>query len=65
MVDVPHGKGHVVLFANNPMWRNETMGSFFLIFNAVMNYDHLDAGRSAGTQGASSTAAAGEEEEED
>jgi hypothetical protein len=45
VVDVPHGKGHVVLFANNPMWRNETMGSFFLIFNAVMNYDHLDAGR--------------------
>jgi hypothetical protein len=65
VVDVPHGKGHVVLFANNPMWRNETMGSFFLVFNAVMNYDHLDAGRSASPQGASSTAAAGEEEEED
>ena len=47
VVDVPHGKGHVVLFANNPMWRNETMGSFFLVFNAIMNYDHLDAGRTA------------------
>jgi len=22
-------KGHVVLFANNPMWRNETMGKLF------------------------------------
>ena len=65
VVDVPHGKGHVVLFANNPMWRNETMGSFFLVFNAVMNYDHLDAGRAAAAQGTSSTAAAGEEEEED
>jgi zinc carboxypeptidase len=44
VVDVPHGKGHVVLFANNPMWRGETMGSFFLVFNAIMNYDHLGAG---------------------
>jgi len=65
VVDVPHGKGHVVLFANNPMWRNETMGSFFLVFNAIMNYDHLDAGRSAAPQGGKATEAAGEEEEQD
>lgn len=45
VVDVPLGKGHIVLFANNPMWRQETQGSFFLVFNAVMNFDHLDAGR--------------------
>jgi len=44
VVDVPHGQGHVVLFANNPMWRGETNGSFFLVFNAMMNYDHLNAG---------------------
>jgi hypothetical protein len=44
VVDVPHGKGHVLLFANNPMWRDETMGSFFLVFNAMLNYDHLGAG---------------------
>ena len=44
VVDVPHGKGHVVLFANNPMWRGETMGSYFLVFNAILNFDHLDAG---------------------
>jgi hypothetical protein len=64
VVDVPHGKGHVVLFANNPMWRNETMGSYFLVFNAILNYDHLSAGRVAGGQGTSSTVAAGGEEEE-
>jgi Zinc carboxypeptidase len=64
VVDVPHGKGHVILFANNPMWRNETMGSFFLVFNAVMNYDHLDAGRSAGAPATSGTSASGEGEEE-
>lgn len=65
VVDVPHGKGHVVLFANNPMWRNETMGSFFLVFNAVMNYDHLDAGRPANTQVTSPASASGAEQEEE
>src|SRR5262249_5133788 len=64
VVDVPHGKGHVVLFANNPMWRNETMGSFFLVFNAIMNFYHLDAGRGAMTGTRVTTAAGGEEEEE-
>jgi hypothetical protein len=44
VVDVPRGKGHVLLFANNPMWRNETQGSYFLLFNAMLNYDHLSAG---------------------
>jgi hypothetical protein len=26
------------------MWRGETMGSYFLVFNAMLNFDHLDAG---------------------
>jgi hypothetical protein len=67
VVDVPHGKGHVVLFANNPMWRNETMGSFFLVFNAVLNYDHLNAGRAAAsTPGTAATGAAtGEDDDEE
>ncbi|MFN7926702.1 MAG: M14 family zinc carboxypeptidase [Blastocatellia bacterium] len=47
VVDVPVGKGHVVMFANNPMWRHETHGSFALLFNAALNFDHLGAGRSA------------------
>jgi hypothetical protein len=29
------------------MWRGETMGSYFLIFNAMLNFDHLDAGTAA------------------
>ena len=45
IVDVPVGRGHVVLFANNPMWRHQTQGSFFLLFNAALNYDHLSIGR--------------------
>ena len=47
IIDVPLGRGHVVLFANNPMWRQETQGSFMLLLNAALNYDHLDAGRKA------------------
>ncbi|MGA9059379.1 MAG: M14 family zinc carboxypeptidase [Terriglobia bacterium] len=47
VVDVPHGQGHILLFATNPMWRNENSGSFFLLFNAMLNYRHLDVGRTA------------------
>ena len=45
VVDVPMGKGHVVLFANNPIWRGETIGSYFMVFNTFLNFDSLDAGR--------------------
>lgn len=45
IVDVPSGQGHVLLFSNNPMWRGQTRGSYFLVFNAIMNFDNLNAGR--------------------
>ena len=45
VVDVPMEKGHVVLFGNNPVYRGETIGSYFLVFNAIMNFDNLNAGR--------------------
>ncbi len=45
VVDVPVEKGHVVLFSNNPVWRGETLGSYALVFNAILNFDSLDAGR--------------------
>lgn len=45
VVDAPVGKGHVVFFAINPMWRQQTIGSFGLLFNAALNYRNLDAGR--------------------
>ena len=45
VIDAPYGAGHVVLFSNNPFWRAETKGSYFLVFNAIMNFDSLGAGR--------------------
>ncbi len=47
VVDAPVGKGHVVFFAINPVWRQSTTGSYFLLFNAILNYRNLDAGRPA------------------
>ncbi|HKN68582.1 MAG TPA: M14 family zinc carboxypeptidase [Gemmatimonadaceae bacterium] len=45
VVDAPLEKGHVVLFANNPIYRGETIGSYFLVFNTILNFDNLNAGR--------------------
>ena len=45
VVDVPREKGHVVLFGNNPMYRGETNGAYFLVFNTLLNWDNLNAGR--------------------
>jgi hypothetical protein len=44
-IDSPVGKGHVVMFANRPYWRWQTQGNFFLGFNAILNWNDLDAGR--------------------
>ena len=44
-IDSPIGKGHVVMFANRPYWRWQTQGTFFLGFNAILNWNDLDAGR--------------------
>ena len=45
VIDCPVGQGHVLLFAINPMWRWQTHGSHALVFNAVMHWDQLGAGR--------------------
>jgi hypothetical protein len=47
VVDAPVGKGHVVLFSINPVYRGETRGTYSLVLNAILNFDSLDAGRPA------------------
>jgi hypothetical protein len=47
-VDVPggfSGKGRVVLFANNPIYRWQNHGEFNMVFNALLNWN--DLGRAA------------------
>jgi hypothetical protein len=36
VIDVPRGKGHVILMSTNPMWRMNTSGLYALVMNAVM-----------------------------
>ena len=43
VVDAHLGTGNVLLFANNPVYRGETIGTYALVFNAILNYDHLRA----------------------
>jgi hypothetical protein len=39
------------------MWRHQTQGEFFLLFNAALNFDNLGVGRSEPRgQGAQSSA---------
>jgi hypothetical protein len=44
-IDAPLGRGHIVMFALRPFWRWQTQGTFFLAFNAILNWNHLDAGK--------------------
>ena len=41
VVDAPLGKGHILLFAINPIWRGSTIGSHPLVWNAILGYDRL------------------------
>jgi Zinc carboxypeptidase len=50
-IDAPMGKGHVVMFALRPFWRWQTQGTYFLGFNAILNWDHLDAGKAEEPRG--------------
>jgi hypothetical protein len=45
VVDAPVGKGHVVLFSINPVYRGETRGTYAMVLNAIVNFDSLNAGR--------------------
>jgi len=41
VVDAHLGNGNVLLFANNPIYRGETIGTYGLVFNAILNHDRL------------------------
>ena len=39
LVEARHGKGRVLLFAINPLYRASTLGSYPLVTNAILNFD--------------------------
>jgi hypothetical protein len=45
VVNAHLGSGNVLLFANNPVYRGETIGSYDLVFNAILNFDHPQSAR--------------------
>lgn len=44
IIDVPVGKGHIVMFTFNPFWRDLSHGCYMFVFNAILNYNDLDVG---------------------
>ncbi len=48
VVDAHLGQGNVLLFGNNPIYRGETIGTYALVFNAILNHDHLAHPATAG-----------------
>ena len=41
VVDVPVGKGRVVLFAGNPCYRWQNLGEFNMLFNALVHFNDM------------------------
>ncbi len=41
VVEVPLGKGHLLLFAINPIWRGSTIGSHPLVWNAILEHQNV------------------------
>jgi hypothetical protein len=47
-VDIPSassGKGRVILFANNPIYRWQNHGEFNMVFNSLLNWNHVPPAR--------------------
>lgn len=44
IVVTPEGKGEVVMFATNPVWRWQNLGEYRMMFNTLMNYKSLQPG---------------------
>jgi hypothetical protein len=41
VVNAHIGQGSVLLFGSNPVYRGETVGTYALVFNAILNFQHL------------------------
>jgi hypothetical protein len=56
IVEVPVGKGEVVMFMTNPVWRWQNLGEYRMMFNTLMNFRNLTPGPSTVSNGNLKTA---------
>lgn len=52
IVVTPEGKGEVVMFATNPVWRWQNLGEYRMMFNTLMNYRNLAPAAGSAASGA-------------
>ena len=41
IIDLPVGKGQIVLFAGNPCYRFQNHGEFGMLFNSILHWNDL------------------------
>ena len=49
-VDIPNahnGRGRVMIFANNPIYRWQNHGEFNMVFNSILNWNDFGVGPAA------------------
>jgi hypothetical protein len=66
IIDEPLGEGRILMFAANPIYRDQTFGEYRMLYNALFNYRQLGLGAEAPAPDASAAksevpAAAGDE----
>ncbi len=61
IVDLPQGKGQIVLFAGNPCYRWQNHGEFGMLFNTVLHWNDLLASKAPAAP--EKPAAAGEQQQ--
>jgi Zinc carboxypeptidase len=54
VVDAPSGKGRVIMFANNPIYRWQTFGEHAMIFNSILFWNDMPAAAAAAKPATSS-----------
>lgn len=52
IVDVPVGRGRVLLFVTNPCYRWQNFGEFNMLFNSLLNFNDVKAGQKKTEQSA-------------
>jgi hypothetical protein len=47
MPEAYRGKGRVIMFANNPIYRWQNHGEFNMVFNSIVNWNDVPMGKAA------------------